>query len=430
MTTQAQLSFDTPVDELTHENSTVFRDNMTRAVHRWFRFSAGFAADWAESVIREHLGARGTASVLDPFAGSATTLLAAQAAGAEIALGVEAHPFVTRVARTKLLWRSDVRALEARSFEVVRFAEPRMLDSPPALLAKCYPPEVLAELEGLRLSIEANCAGDAADELLWLALVAVLRECSPVGTANWQYVLPNKRKARVADPVVAFRAKVSQMVRDMREWQATVSEEPQATLLDDDARWLEAVEDDSVGLVVTSPPYPNNFDYADATRLEMTFLGEVRDWAGLHVAVRERLVRSCSQHMRAYGAAAEQELRSTLLAPIAAEIECAYRELEELREIRAGKKNYHWMIVAYFTDLAKTWAALRRVCVPGAKVCFVVGDSAPYGVHVPVERWLGELALASGFNSWEFEKLRDRNNKWLNRKHRVPLHEGRLWVEG
>jgi hypothetical protein len=63
-------------------------------------------------------------------------------------------------------------------------------------------------------------------------------------------------------------------------------------------------------------------------------------------------------------------------------------------------------------------------------VCFVVGDSAPYGVYVPVERWLGELALAAGFHSYSFEKTRDRNVKWKNRKHRVPLKEGRLWVEG
>jgi hypothetical protein len=40
------------------------------------------------------------------------------------------------------------------------------------------------------------------------------------------------------------------------------------------------------------------------------------------------------------------------------------------------------------------------------------------------------LAVSAGFKTFRFEKLRDRNVKWLNRKHRVPLHEGRLWVEG
>ena len=66
----------------------------------------------------------------------------------------------------------------------------------------------------------------------------------------------------------------------------------------------------------------------------------------------------------------------------------------------------------------------------GATVCFVIGDSAPYGVYVPVVPWLGALAEAAGFHAWRFEETRQRNIKWKNRKHRVPLKEGRLWVEG
>jgi hypothetical protein len=90
------------------------------------------------------------------------------------------------------------------------------------------------------------------------------------------------------------------------------------------------------------------------------------------------------------------------------------------------------MVVAYFADLSRTWQALRRTCAPGAEVLFVVGDSAPYGVHLPVERWLGELALAAGFESFDFTKLRERNKGelWKSRKHRVPLHEGILRVRG
>ena len=41
-----------------------------------------------------------------------------------------------------------------------------------------------------------------------------------------------------------------------------------------------------------------------------------------------------------------------------------------------------------------------------------------------------KLAIAAGFGNPRFEKTRDRNVKWKNRKHRVPLSEGRFWVEG
>lgn len=44
--------------------------------------------------------------VLDPFVGSGTTVLAAEEVGVP-AVGLEAHPFVRRVAQAKLLWPSD-----------------------------------------------------------------------------------------------------------------------------------------------------------------------------------------------------------------------------------------------------------------------------------------------------------------------------------
>jgi hypothetical protein len=43
---------------------------------------------------------------------------------------------------------------------------------------------------------------------------------------------------------------------------------------------------------------------------------------------------------------------------------------------------------------------------------------------------MGLLALGAGFKSFNFEKVRDRNVKWKNRKHKVPLCEGFLWVDG
>jgi hypothetical protein len=92
------------------------------------------------------------------------------------------------------------------------------------------------------------------------------------------------------------------------------------------------------------------------------------------------------------------------------------------------EKNYHLMIAAYFYDLARVFKALSKMTSPACKMCFVIGDSAPYGIYIPVDEWLGELAISAGFRSYRFEKLRDRNVKWRNRKHTVPLKEGRLWI--
>src|SRR5690606_36882808 len=115
------------------------------------------------------------------------------------------------------------------------------------------------------------------------------------GTAQWQYVLPNKSKARVTSPYEALDLRARMMIADMAFMQG-YSKSSHANLLQADARTLLGIPDNSIDLVVTSPPYANNYDYADATRLEMTFWGEISSWGDLHQSVRQYLIRSSSQH--------------------------------------------------------------------------------------------------------------------------------------
>lgn len=142
------------------------------------------------------------------------------------------------------------------------------------------------------------------------------------------------------------------------------------------------------------------------------------------------MIRSCSQHVPERAVGLEQMLSAPELCVLRDEITEVCRRLACVRLQKGGKKTYHLMVAAYFLDLAQVWQALRRVCQRPSRLCFVIGDSAPYGVYVPVMEWLGRLAVAAGFSAFTFEKIRDRNVKWKNRKHRVPLCEGRLWVQG
>ena len=421
------MLFDDVAESAKH--SFTFLDNVKLPVHRWFRYSAGFSAQWAEQMISEAaVGGRPT-RVLDPFAGSGTTLIAAEDAGVE-SYGVESHPFVSRVARAKLQRRSDPAAY--RRFARSVFKESKgmtaAVEEYPSLIRKCYRDDVLSDLDRLRRAFEHRADGSSASELTWLTLVGILRRVSHVGTANWQYVLPKKVKKNPLEPFAAFAEQIEVVCRDMLHAQSI--DGPHGNILEADARTCEGVPADYANLVITSPPYPNNYDYADATRLEMSFMGEIRGWGDLQSAVRSRLVRSCSQHVPEKTMDLEESLADPNLTPIHAEISAVCRELARVRLTKGGKKTYHLMVACYFLDLARVWRALRRACASPCRVCFVVGDSAPYGVYVPAIEWLGKLALDAGFHSFRFEKVRDRNIKWKNRKHRVPLCEGRLWVDG
>lgn len=412
--------------------SGTFLDNMKLPVHRWFRYSAGFSAEWVQSEIlkfEEDSGNR--AVILDPFVGSGTTAFAASALG-RTAYGFDGHPFVSRIARAKNLWYLNVDDFIEACNSVLENAQSRTGHTDrydeSNLLGKCYSIEALTNLDNLRFAYEELADDNPVWELVRLNITSILRACSSVGTAQWQYVLPNKTKAKVLDVYAAFMGKTELMASDMsfaqnNGWMET------ANIIHHDVRNpIHNIE--QCNLLITSPPYPNNYDYADATRLEMMFWGEIAGWSDLKTAVRPQIMRSCSQHSAADKVVLDEILQEPLLAPIIDELEPVTRELAEIRLTKGGKKTYHTMIAAYFYDLAKIWQNSREVMAPNSKVCFVIGDSAPYGVHVPAEEWLGRLAIASGFTDYSFEKLRDRNVKWKNRTHTVPLHEGRLWVKG
>jgi len=427
-----QFSFLPEVEEeiknITDRTST-FVDNMRLPIHRWFRYSAGFSAEWVKKVVRD-FKRNNSITLFDPFVGSGTTILAGEECGIE-SFGIEAHPFIVRVAKAKLLWSEDVNAFRSFAMDVLHAQSlTDIAKSYPKLIHKCYSEDILNALDKLKRAWLYKNDDSAVSELTWLALVGVLRVTSSAGTAPWQYVLPKKTKKEPMHPYKAFFDQVRMMTQDMLYFQSVVRER-KAQIFEDDARMCSRIEDGSVDLIITSPPYANNYDYADATRLEMSFFGGIKRWGDLQSKVRCRLIRSCTQHVSAEKTNLDRILDSKNLYPIIEDLRKVCYELEKERPLHGGRKNYHLMVAAYFSDLAKVWIALRRVCKQGAKVCFVVGDSAPYGIYVPVDKWLGELAISAGFKSYYFAKTRDRNVKWkISRKHKIPLHEGRLWVEG
>lgn len=431
---QQQSLFDlptcTPLQKKTTARSGTFTDNMKLPIHRWFRYSAGFSAEWVESVLKDHKAI----TVLDPFVGSGTVCVASDKLGIT-SFGIEAHPFVFRLGKGKLSWEENIDDFGAAIFslkvEALKVRDSVSLNEANALIVKCYSESSLRDLYSIKaayLNLSTSWT-DSINSLVFLSINSILRATSHVGTAQWQYVLPNKTKARVSSPYAALELQAKMMMDDMQTMQIE-SVSSNAILLPTDSRTLEGVPDKSIDLVITSPPYANNYDYADATRLEMSFWGEISNWGDLHRTVRQYLICSSSQHASKDKMKLSELLTDSAIDPIKVELTKVCNELDVIRKTKGGNKAYHLMIAAYFADMAKTFHALRRVTKDGATLCFVIGDSAPYGVYAPVERWFGELALANGFKSWSFEKIRDRNVKWKNRKHTVLLHEGRLWIKG
>src|SRR5439155_24235590 len=94
------------------------------------------------------------------------------------------------------------------------------------------------------------------------------------------------------DASARFGQRVEMMAEDLEN-----GERPTGRVVHGDARsvtaWRRAGS--GFGACITSPPYLNNFDYADATRLELFFLGIVSSWAEMCTEVRGDMVTATTQ---------------------------------------------------------------------------------------------------------------------------------------
>lgn len=403
------------VKKLKKENLTTFSDNMKIPIHRWFRYSAGFSAQWVATIINNKKNSIGNDdfTILDPFAGSGTTVITGGQLGVK-SYGFESHPLVYRIADAKLQWRCNLDLFSNFANDIMEEAKNITGNSEgyPELIYKCYTEDNIKKLDSLKKVLLAKKNDTAEYKLSWLAFVSILRSSSHAGTAQWQYVLPNKKKIRVSDPYEAYLRQVQLMIEDMEVCQNTYTENDSERIIKHDCRVINnEIEENSVDLVITSPPYANNYDYADATRLELSFLGEISGWSDLQEYVRKDLMRSCTQHVSALKKETFNLIEDDILKPIYSELKQVCEELDKEKENHGGKKNYHTMIATYFLDIAHVLQCLRVYCKENSQVCFVIGDSAPYGIYVPVDEWIGKLAVSLGFREYSFEKTRDRNTK-------------------
>src|SRR5262249_35462290 len=134
--------------------------------------------------------------------------------------------------------------------------------------------------------------------LKW-ALLGTLRDVASV-RVGWPYQRPNsKRKPPYADTAARFRQRTSWIIDDLLGIQKIeLDDSYSARILNADSRnhhgWRACLPQLANGCV-SSPPYLNNFDYADATRLELYFWGEVTTWAEMCSSVRTSMITSTTQ---------------------------------------------------------------------------------------------------------------------------------------
>ena len=277
MRTQAALYGEIDL-ELSWSEAELPERERTKHVHRLHPYLGKFVPQLAEAFIRRY--AQPGELVWDPFAGSGTTLVEANAFGARAA-GCDVSAFNCLLARVKTD-EYDPRGLLA---DVVPLSV--RPTAPPApsgsdYLERWYAPRSLTELLSFRERIETTTYPD-----LWRIVLSRSARSArlarhddldfPAEPVQDEYFCHKHR--RVCRPVAEAEKFLRRYVRDaVQRVQAfaEVRSQAEVTVLHGDARRLDPP--DTVDLVVTSPPYPGLIDYHEQHVYAYELLGlERRD---------------------------------------------------------------------------------------------------------------------------------------------------------
>lgn len=408
-----------------------FKDNTDAPVHRWFRYQAGFSYELVSGFLDLFNISEGD-SVLDPFGGVGTTIVETKKRGAT-AHGVEVHPFVSWVAEQKTDWDIDLGALKDEKSELQNLVETALDERDyHKYISENEEPEFLYKVFDNRKLGELFIIDDVINEFeteypgLWrMALVSSLRDVCKANTV-FPYVQPSSTKDSTPEPITVFSEKMSMVVGDLAKVLRETGSVGDSTIHNIDARNIDTVDDESIDAVITSPPYLNNVDYADVTRLELYFLGYASTWGEMTETVRKDLVNSSTVVLK--GVPSDVGPRDELPESIREEIAQIQSEILDVRDSKdySGKR-YDVMVPAYFNDMYDVMSSVYKKMKPGTHFVMVLGDSAPYGVHVPTDLYLGRIGDHIGFDFKDVYEIRERGDTWKSikgsRRHEVDLRE-------
>jgi hypothetical protein len=255
-----------------------FAESKQAPIHRWFQYPAGFSFRAVEHILDVHQIRTGQI-VYDPFVGTGTTVVVCKSRGIE-SYGIEAHPFVHKIASAKTDWSFDLAELlnEANhitfELDLTRNRSEKIDTSTmPELVRKCFSEPNLRDLIYIRDFIDQHVKTKYR-LLFQVALVCALRQASAAAT-GWPYIAPKKR-IKEKDGLETFKRQLFQMIDDLKSIPLERRKTPSHIILGD-ARDSH-LPSEFFDLSFTSPPYLNNYDYADRTRLETYFNGYASTW--------------------------------------------------------------------------------------------------------------------------------------------------------
>lgn len=398
-------------------------DVKDRHFHEWYRFVLSFPPHLVRTYI-EKFSMGDNVTLLDPFCGCGTTLVEGKLANLKT-VGVEANPFAQFASKIKTDWEirpeeliDDSQHIANRTLSQLKYQDlndtgfisdlPENIklrtlseEKQKLLLAESISPlplhKSLVLLENINKSENKRLKGH---QLLAFSKAVVF------GISNLHFGPEvGVGSIKMDAPVVStWMQEINTMARDLGE--VSRKKHPASKVLLADARNVsEYIPAQSVDMVITSPPYPNEKDYTRTTRLESVLLGFIHDKMELR-SLKSTLIRSNTRNVYKDDDDDRWVANHKEIQRIAQTIE---RRRIELNKDSGFEKLYGRVTKLYFGGMARHLSSLSSVLKPGAKLAYVVGDQASYlRVMIKTGELLSEISEVLGYKVLGLDLFRTR----------------------
>lgn len=365
----------------------------------WYPYYAGFSADFATAFLESAAPCPETV-VADPWNGAGTTTWAASCEGFR-SLGIDLNPVMVIAAKARqarCVAPGGIRSLISLCKEHVAQLEWDPAD-PLAVFFESGTGSVLRSIEGnlrrlylpgaptgaaLSPSLISTLSSDAA--AAYLALFRLARELiTPFLSSNPTWV----RKPRDSGELV--RVPVREVLKGFATHLAWMREEVRSAelleLAPADIRVSSSTklpfDDQSVGCILTSPPYCTRIDYAVSTLVELLILGYAPD--DEFRTLRRQLIGTTT-------------VESSPPVPCERWGPTCLAFLRALRahDSKASKTYYLKTHLQYFSGIFESLREIRRLLIDEGICAIVVQDSYYKDVHNDLPQIVTEMAEAVG----------------------------------
>ena len=396
-----------------------FAKNKNLPLHRWVPWIAGFSADFVDDSIKTYLPKKdSTCWVLDPFAGVGTTLVESYLGGLNV-VGFEINPYAALATKIKLnAMKISVHDLTRQIAAFERFMEkaeggilkrePR--SEPPTGFSgrtQLFSPKV--ERKVLYALDFINSIGDSTvKDIFRLGLGSVM-----VSFSNYSYEPSLTRRVAVDKPNIedanvglSLSAKLHLMLEDIGWVQGhmkTLGYRPKTKVF---AKSIFSALDclqqrNFIDLLVTSPPYLNNYHYPRNTRPQMHWLGFTSGTG--YTGARE--TESFGKFW--------QTVRDAEPIPLAFEMPQLSDIIEAIRNRNTEKGCYGgpgWAnyVTTYFNDTHRFCKVLAPLLKPEAVSIIVLGNSIIQGIEVKTDYFFGKIGELVGLKFEDNHLLRNK----------------------